>query len=455
MHRQGAIPELLIPASSPEVLKVAVRYGADAVYIGGEAFSLRAKAKNFSIDEMREGIEYAHAHGVKVYVTVNILAHNEDLAEADEYLGLLEEMKPDALLVSDPGLFVRARRVCPSIPIHISTQANNVNYETFLFWHGLGAERVVCGRELSLKEIGEIRRHIPDELEIEAFIHGAMCISYSGRCLLSNYLTQRDSNQGDCAQPCRWKYHLVEETRPDTYLPIEENDAAANYLKTIISGIGIEDAKITLAKEENDNEYIYTVDCGREDGALIGRRGETLDAIQYLLRLSINKGLSDDKHRKVSVNVGNYREKRNENLRQLAAKNARTVLKYGRNVALEPMNPYERRIIHTEIQKIEGVTSFSTGVDSGRRVIIALEEGVTPTNPSKGGYNKRDNYRGGNRGGDRRGNDRRGGGGGYRKKEAYQPAVTREPRKDSAGSLYGKIEIPQAGGTPEQAPEQE
>ena len=227
-----------------------------------------------------------------------------------------------------------------------------------------------------------------------------------------------------------------------TPLPIEENDAAANYLKAIVAGIGIEDAKFTLEKEENDNEYIYTIDCGKEDGALIGRRGETLDAIQYLLRLSVNKGLSDDKHRKVSVNVGNYREKRNENLRQLAAKNARTVLKYGRNVALEPMNPYERRIIHTAIQQIEGVTSFSTGVDSGRRVIIALEEGVSPTNPSKGGgYGKRDNYRGGgNRGG---GNRRGGGGGGYRKKEAYQPAVTREPRKDSAGSLYGKIEIPQ------------
>ena len=226
-----------------------------------------------------------------------------------------------------------------------------------------------------------------------------------------------------------------------TELPIEENDAAANYLRAIITGIGIEDAKMTLVREENEKEYIYTVDCGKEDGALIGRRGETLDAIQYLLRLSINKGLSDDKHRKVSVNVGNYREKRNDNLRQLAAKNARTVLKYGRNVALEPMNPYERRIIHTAIQQIEGVTSFSTGVDSGRRVIIALEEGVAPTNPSKGGYNKRDNYRGGNRGGGR-GGDRRGGGG-YRKKEAYQPAVTREPRKDSAGSLYGKIEIPQ------------
>ena len=226
-----------------------------------------------------------------------------------------------------------------------------------------------------------------------------------------------------------------------TELAIEENDAAANYLKTIVAGIGIEDAKFSLVKEENENEYIYTIDCGKEDGALIGRRGETLDAIQYLLRLSINKGLSDDKHRKVSVNVGNYREKRNDNLRQLAAKNARTVLKYGRNVALEPMNPYERRIIHTAIQQIEGVTSFSTGVDSGRRVIIALEEGVSPTSPNKGGYNKRDNYRGGDRRGGGRGGDRRGGG--YRKKEAYQPAVTREPRKDSAGSLYGKIEIPQ------------
>lgn len=225
-----------------------------------------------------------------------------------------------------------------------------------------------------------------------------------------------------------------------TPLPIDENDASANYLKMIVAGMGIEDAKITLVKEENENEYIYTIDCGKEDGALIGRRGETLDAIQYLLRLSINKGLADDKHRKVSVNVGNYREKRNDNLRQLAAKNARTVLKYGRNVALEPMNPYERRIIHTAIQQIEGVTSFSTGVDSGRRVIISLEEGVTPTSPSKGGYGKRDNYRGG---GNRGGGNRRGGGGGYRKKEAYQPAVTREPRKDSAGSLYGKIEIPQ------------
>ena len=218
MHKQGALPELLIPASSLEVLRVAVRYGADAVYIGGEAFSLRAKAKNFSMQEMQEGIDYAHSHGVKVYVTVNILAHNEDLEEADAYLSQLGEMKPDALLVADPGMFMRARRICPDLPIHISTQANNVNYETFLFWHSLGAERVVCGRELSLKEIREIREHIPDELEIEAFIHGAMCISYSGRCLLSNFLTGRDANHGACTHPCRWEYSLNEASQKDGML---------------------------------------------------------------------------------------------------------------------------------------------------------------------------------------------------------------------------------------------
>ena len=162
MHHQGDLPELLIPASSLETLKVAVHYGADAVYIGGEAYSLRAKAINFTEDEMRQGVSWAHAHGVKVYVTVNILAHNEDLEKADDYLSFLGQLKPDALLVADPGLFSLARRICPQIPLHISTQANNVNYETFLFWHRLGAQRVVCGRELSLAEIRKIRANIPD-----------------------------------------------------------------------------------------------------------------------------------------------------------------------------------------------------------------------------------------------------------------------------------------------------
>ena len=208
MHRQGSVPELLIPASGPEALKVAVHYGADAVYIGGEAFSLRAKAINFTREEMIRGVAYAHEHGVKVYVTVNILAHNGDLSGAEQYFGELAQMEPDAVLVADPGMFMLAKKRCPNVPIHISTQANNTNYGTFNFWFGQGAERVVCGRELSLKEIAQIRAHIPDSLEIEAFVHGAMCISYSGRCLLSNFLTGRDANQGACTHPCRWQYHL-------------------------------------------------------------------------------------------------------------------------------------------------------------------------------------------------------------------------------------------------------
>ena len=217
-------PELLIPAGSLEVLKTAVLYGADAVYIGGEMFGLRAKAKNFSKEDMIKGLEFAHEHGVKVYVTANIVAHNEDLKEVREYMKELKEIEPDALIISDPAIFTIAKEEVPEIDIHISTQANNTNYGTYLFWHSLGATRVVSARELSLKEIKEIRRNIPDELEIESFIHGAMCISYSGRCLLSNYFTGRDANRGACTHPCRWKYAVMEESRPGEYLPIEENE---------------------------------------------------------------------------------------------------------------------------------------------------------------------------------------------------------------------------------------
>ena len=216
--------ELLIPASSLEVLKIAVTFGADAVYIGGEAFGLRAKAKNFSPEDMKEGIAFAHERGVKVYVTANILAHNYDLEGAKAYFQELKEIGPDALIISDPGMFTLAKEICPEIEIHISTQANNTNYETYRFWERLGATRVVSARELSLKELKEIREHISDEMEIETFIHGAMCISYSGRCLLSNYFTGRDANQGACTHPCRWKYAVVEEKRPGEYFPVYENE---------------------------------------------------------------------------------------------------------------------------------------------------------------------------------------------------------------------------------------
>ena len=216
--------ELLAPAGDLEKLKIAVLYGADAVYIGGEAYGLRAKAKNFDIDTMKEGIDFAHSHGVKVYVTANIYAHNADFEGMADYFREVERIGADALIISDPGVFSLAREVVPDTEIHISTQANNTNYRSANFWYNLGAKRVVIARELSLGEIKTMRNNIPDDMDIEAFIHGAMCISYSGRCLLSNYLSGRDANKGACAHPCRWKYHLVEETRPGEYMPVVENE---------------------------------------------------------------------------------------------------------------------------------------------------------------------------------------------------------------------------------------
>lgn len=217
-------PELLVPASSLEVLKTAVIFGADAVYIGGEAYGLRAKAKNFTVAEMAEGIAFAHSHGARVHVTANILAHNSDLDGAENYFHELKALKPDALIIADPGMFMMAKEICPEVDLHISTQANNTNYKTYQFWLKQGAKRVVSARELSLQEIKQIREHIPDDLEIESFIHGAMCISYSGRCLLSSYFTGRDANHGACTHPCRWKYAVVEETRPGEYFPVYENE---------------------------------------------------------------------------------------------------------------------------------------------------------------------------------------------------------------------------------------
>lgn len=217
-------PELLVPASSLEVLKTAVRYGADAVYIGGEVFGLRAKAKNFSLEEMKEGVEFAHRYNVKVYVTANILAHNSDIEPVKAYFNDLKKVKPDALIIADPAIFAIAKEMLPDMELHISTQANNTNYGTYNFWHSLGAKRVVSARELSISEIKDIRNHIPDDLEIETFVHGAMCISYSGRCLLSSFMAGRDANKGACTHPCRWKYAVVEESRPGQYMPVEENE---------------------------------------------------------------------------------------------------------------------------------------------------------------------------------------------------------------------------------------
>ncbi len=216
--------EILAPAGDLEKLKIAVLYGADAVYLGGTSFGLRAKAKNFTHEQMAEGIKFAHEHNAKVYVTCNIFAHNEDFEQLPDYLKELEQLNVDAVLVADPGVFDVARKTVPNLDIHISTQANNTNYHTALFWKNLGAKRIVMARELSLKEIKEISQNIPDDLEIEAFVHGAMCISYSGRCLLSNYLNGRDANKGECSHPCRWQYYVTEQTRPGEYMPVVEED---------------------------------------------------------------------------------------------------------------------------------------------------------------------------------------------------------------------------------------
>ena len=217
-------PELLLPAGSMDVFRTVLDYGADAVYIGGEAFGLRAMAKNFSPEEMAEAVALAHSRGKKVYVTANILAHNEDLAAAEQYFREMKEIGPDAFIISDPALFMLAKEICPETDLHISTQANNTNYGTFRFWYDLGAKRVVTARELSLEEIREIREKIPADMEIETFIHGAMCISYSGRCLLSSFMTGRDANRGACTHPCRWNYSVVEETRPKEVMPVFENE---------------------------------------------------------------------------------------------------------------------------------------------------------------------------------------------------------------------------------------
>ena len=217
-------PELLLPAGSPETLKAALNYGADAVYLGGDTFGLRSKAKNFSHDEMKMAVCLAHEKNVKVYVTANIFAHNRDMEEVRDYFAELKEIRPDALIISDPGIFLAAKEVCPEIEIHISTQSNNTNYETCRFWYELGAKRIVSARELSIRELKEIREKMPKEMELETFVHGSMCISYSGRCLLSSFFTGRDANRGECTHPCRWNYALMEETRPGEYYPVFENE---------------------------------------------------------------------------------------------------------------------------------------------------------------------------------------------------------------------------------------
>ncbi|WP_055667956.1 peptidase U32 family protein [Desnuesiella massiliensis] len=217
-------PEILAPAGSLEKLKTAIDFGADAVYLGGSKLNLRAFADNFTTEEIKEGVEYAHSRGKKVYVTLNVFPHNADLQGLEEYLKDLYNLKVDAILVSDPGIIMTAKEVVPNLELHLSTQANNVNWKSAMFWYKQGVKRIVLARELSLNEIKEVRKNLPEECELEAFVHGSMCMSYSGRCLMSNYMTGRDANRGACAQPCRYKYYLMEEKRPGEYFPVYEDE---------------------------------------------------------------------------------------------------------------------------------------------------------------------------------------------------------------------------------------
>ena len=225
-------PELLAPAGDLEKLKTAVMYGADAVYFGGESFSLRKGAGNFTLDEMKEGVQFAHDHGVKCHMALNIFAHNEDVTPLLEYLESIKDLGIDAFIAADPGVIDMIWEVIPNAEIHLSTQANMTNYRTANFWYNRGVRRLVLARELTIEEVKEIRKNIPEDMEMETFVHGAMCISYSGRCLLSNFMIERDANRGMCAHPCRWKYALVEQQRPGEFYPVEEGGVCSFNLHT-------------------------------------------------------------------------------------------------------------------------------------------------------------------------------------------------------------------------------
>lgn len=224
--------ELLAPAGDLERLKFAFIYGADAVYLGGEKYGLRAAAKNFSLEQIKEGVNFAHNLNKKVYITVNIFAHNEDLEGLDEYLSYLKDIKVDGFIISDPAIIQLAREIAPEVEIHLSTQSNTTNYLSALFWEKVGVKRVVIARELNFEEIKKFNEKLKGKVQIEAFVHGAMCISYSGRCLISNFLLQKDANRGECKHPCRWKYSLVEETRPGQYFPVTEDERGTYFFNS-------------------------------------------------------------------------------------------------------------------------------------------------------------------------------------------------------------------------------
>lgn len=319
--------ELLAPAGDLEKLKTAVDYGADAVYFGGELFSLRAGAGNLSIEQMKEAVQYAHAHHVKCYLALNIFAHNEDVLPLEDYLLKIKALEIDAFIVSDPGIMLMIRAVMPDAEIHLSTQANMTNYKTAQFWKNQGVKRIVLARELTFDEIRHLRAQQPD-LELEAFVQGAMCISYSGRCLLSNFMIERDANRGQCAHPCRWKYALVEEQRPGEYYPIEEDERGTYILNSrdlcVIDHIpDLVEAGIASAKIEGrmkSSFYVATVvgayrkaiDAYYQDPAGYEFRKEWMDELkkvshrEFTTGFYYNQPTNQDQNYQTSAYTRNY-----------------------------------------------------------------------------------------------------------------------------------------------------
>lgn len=310
--------ELLSPAGNPDKLKMAIRYGADAVYCAGQVFGLRASSSNFSNEELEEAVKFVHERGKKIYVTCNIIPHNEDLDGLEEYLKFLERISVDAIIVADLGIFNFSKKVAPNLPLHVSTQANTTNYLTAQFWKEQGAERVVVAREVSIKDIKEMREKV--DIEIEAFIHGAMCISYSGRCLLSNYMTARDANRGQCTQACRWKYAIVEQKRPGKYFPIEEDDHGTYIFNSkdlcLLEYIpALYDAGVNSLKIEGRMKsvhYVATVtkvyreaiDAFEREGEDFYVRQEWLDELEKISHRPYTEGFSVNKPTEEAQNYG-------------------------------------------------------------------------------------------------------------------------------------------------------
>ena len=367
--------ELLAPAGNLEKLKIAIAYGADAVYFGGEAFGLRAGAENFTKEDMVKGVAYAHERGCRCYLTFNIFPHNEDIPAMEDYLRSIADVDIDAFLVSDPGTVDMIQEIIPTAEIHLSTQANMTNYRTANFWYQKGVKRVVLARELTLEEIKTMRKEIPEDMEIETFVHGAMCISYSGRCLLSNFMVERDANRGMCAHPCRWKYSLVEEKRPEEQYPVEEDDRGTYIMNSkdlcMIEHIpDLVEAGISSLKIEGRMKSVFYV------ASVVGAYRRALDAYEkdsanYVCNPSWIRDLSRASHRQFTTGFF-YHKPDNEDQNYRSSDYMRECTFTG---VVRSYNPETKRALVEQRNKMkqgDSLEIFGPGVDAFTQPLSAM-----------------------------------------------------------------------------------